>query len=120
MGMVYANIRVGNPHGGDMVPLADVLVDTGASHSMLPAQLLTDLQIEPQYNVKVSLAENDERWLHRGEARFLLMDNAWTCPVYFSTEGEYLIGATTLEAFDLMVDPVEGQLVRRAYRARSI
>ena len=120
MGMVFVGIEVGNPHGGDMVPVGEVLVDTGASHSLLPAQLLSDLRIEPQDVIKVILAENQERWLKRGEASLSLMGHTWTCPVMYSEEGETLLGATTLEIFDLMVDPVAGQLVPRIYRARSI
>lgn len=30
---------------------------------------------------------------------------SWPCPVIFSTQEECLLGATTLEVFDLVVDP---------------
>ena len=32
------------------------------------------------------------------------------CPVIFGREGRYLLGATTLENFDLAVDPVNQRL----------
>ena len=40
MGVVIANIQVGNQDEADMVDVDEVLVDTGALHSVLPAPLL--------------------------------------------------------------------------------
>ena len=40
------------------------------------------------------------------------------CPVIFGPEDQYLVGATTLEFFNLMVDPVAGALISRVPRAR--
>jgi predicted aspartyl protease len=47
MGAVYIDIGVGHPSGGDLTPVPDVLVDTGAANTMLPESLLTRLHIEP-------------------------------------------------------------------------
>ena len=35
------------------------------------------------------------------------------CPVIFGAENQYLLGATTLEIFELMVAPVAAELVPR-------
>ena len=43
-----------------------------------------------------------------------------TCPVYFCPNEEFLLGATTLEAFGLMVDPLEAGLLPKPVRARPI
>ena len=38
---------------------------------------------------------------------FALTTEERTCTVIFGPEGQYLLGATTLEDFDLMVDPTQ-------------
>ena len=41
----------------------------------------------------------------------VLMDDERPCPVIFGPDGNYLLGASTLEAFNLVVDPVGEQLL---------
>ena len=48
-----------------------------------------------------------------GRARIAYEDQEWIRPVNFGPEEVYLLGATALEIFDLMVDPHEQHLVRR-------
>ncbi len=55
-----------------------------------------------------------------GMARFTFEVLTWDCPVMFGAEDEYMVVATTMETFDLVVDPVEDRLLRRTHRARSI
>ena len=40
-----------------------------------------------------------------GAARLRIDDREEVCPVIFGPEGQYLLGATTLEIFELTVDP---------------
>lgn len=53
--------------------------------------------------------ENDGDFIQRdvGEAQFRIDNRERACPVIFGPEGQYLLGATTLQIFDLMVDPTE-------------
>ena len=53
-------------------------------------------------------------------ARFGIDGREWPCPVIFGPDDEYLLGATTLEIFNLMVDPVGQRLLPINHRARSI
>ena len=85
---------------------------------MLPASLLADLHLEPRGSIAVTFADGGRGVLGYGMARFFILDRDWDCPVIFGPEDRYLVGATTLETFDLMVDPVDGQLVRRTHQAR--
>ena len=120
MGAVYANIGVAHPGGGDFTTVQDVLVDTGAAHTMLPESLLASLHIEPRMYDRWQFADGGTREMGYGMARILLAEMDWHCPVIFGPEEQYLVGATTLEIFGLMVDPSEQQLVPRIYRARAI
>ena len=122
MGQVYVNIEVGHEKGGEMVSIPDVLVDTGSAHTTLPT-LLNNLHIEPVEPVDLRLPGGKIVTWDVGQARIRLAGSPseWTCPVYFCPkDDEYLLGATTLEIFGLMVDPVEEGLVRKPVRARSI
>ena len=47
-------------------------------------------------------------------------EERWPCPVIFGPEDQYLVGATTLEAFSLMVDPESALLVPRRHSARPL
>jgi predicted aspartyl protease len=120
VGIFRVAIRVGNPGGGDPVLIPEALVDTGASHSMLPESLLASLHLEPRDRITVTLADGARKEMGYGMARFFILDRDWDCPVLFGPENKYLVGATTLETFDLMVDPVDRRLVRRTHEARPL
>ena len=122
MGQVFVNIEVGHERGGEMVSVPDVLVDTGSAHTTLPATLMEGLHIEPVEAVDISLPGGRIVTWNIGQARIRLAGHTreWTCPIYFCPEEEYLLGATTLEIFGLMVDPLEEGLVRKPVRARAI
>ena len=123
MGFVYANIQVGHQDGGDMIDIPNVLVDTGSAHTVLPASLLSELHIEPKDVVRVAFPGQSEavEWgIGQANIRIAGRQQTWVCPVYFCPEEEYLLGATTLETFGLMVDPVETGLMRKPVRARPI
>ena len=122
MGFVYANIKVGNQDGGDMIDVPNVLVDTGSAHTVLPASLLSELRVEPKDAVAVRFPGQAQVEWGVGQANIQIAGNpqTWVCHVYFCPEEEYLLGATTLENFGLMVDPVETGLMRKPVRARPI
>ena len=122
MGFVYANIKVGHEDGGDMIDVPNVLVDTGSAHTVLPVSLLSELHVEPKEFVTVKFPGQAKVEWGVGQANIQIagQPQTWTCPVYFCPEDEYLLGATTLEAFGLMVDPGDAGLMRKPVRARPI
>ena len=94
-------------------------VDTGAIHSMIPASLLAQIGIQPVDRFIYSLADGSEVEYGYGMACLTLQGfPPFYCPVIFGAENQFLVGATTLEIFNLMVDPVDGALIRRTPRAR--
>ena len=104
MGTFYVDISVGHPLGGDFLPIS-ALVDTGSTHSVLPESLLASLSLAPLERRTYRIADGSFVQREVGEARFRIENTERTCPVIFGSEGQYLLGATTLENFDLMVDP---------------
>ena len=106
MGAFYVDIGVGHPLGGDFLPVT-ALVDTGSTHSVIPESLLASLSLAPVERRTYRIADGNFIQHDVGEARFRIYDRERTCTVIFGSEGQYLLGATTLEVFDLMVDPTQ-------------
>ena len=113
-------IGVGNLNRGPMTRVL-TMVDTGVFNSMLPASLLRRLGLEPLEQETYTLADGSEVEYDLGVANFGIDEREWPCPVVFGPDGQYLLGATTLEIFRLMVDPVDERLVRKPpQRARPV
>ena len=117
MGKFSVTVGVGHPQGGDLAEVS-AMVDTGATHSMIPESLLTQLQVRPLVERSVGFADGRKETLGVGQARIAFQGEEWICPVIFGPEDQYLLGATTLEAFELVVDPSGQRLVPAEYLAR--
>ena len=104
MGTFRVEVGIGNPLGGDLRPVS-ALVDTGATHSVMPATLLRELRLTPLRRSGFRVAGGGRVEYGVGEARFRVEGQVQTCPVVFGPDAQYLLGATTLEIFQLMVDP---------------
>ena len=86
------------------------LVDTGATHTMMPASLLRRLGVTPTRQRTFTMADGRKETYDIGAAMISVGEEVMPCPVIFGREGRYLLGATTLENFDLAVDPVNQRL----------
>lgn len=118
MGVFDVPLGVAGSPNDDPV-MVSATVDTGAIHSMIPASLLTQLGVQPSDRFLYGLADGSEVAYDYGMACLTLQGfPPFYCPVIFGTENQFLVGATTLEIFNLMVDPVDGALIRRVPRAR--
>ena len=111
MGTFSVRIQVGDLAGRQYVEV-DALVDTGASDTVLPQDILRRLGITPVDRFTYSLADETIVEYDIGEARLRLDGREWTTQVVFGPEGVTpLLGATTLQLFHLGVDPLQEQLV---------
>ena len=110
---------LGFPGAPDWLEYVSAMVDTGATHTVLPASLLDYVHIPRFPNpMEVCLADGRKQEWDVGMARIVCGSNDMPCYVIFGSEDVYLLGATTLEAFGLMVDPVDQVLVPKVRRAR--
>ena len=112
MGTFNYDVGLGRLAGGPLTPIR-ARVDTGSIHSMFPSSLLAQLNISPIRQRSYALADGSRRQYGFGYANIEVDGLALPCPVIFGPEDKHLLGATTLEAFELMVDPVAGRLVPR-------
>ena len=88
-----------------------LLVDTGATYTVLPASVLGGLGVEAFRTVRLRLA--DGRVVERplGEVGIEIEGySASATPVVFGDEGTYLLGSVTLEQLGLAPDPIEKRL----------
>ena len=91
-----------------------LLVDTGATLSWIPREILERLGVMAYSRLPFSLA--DGRRLEREVSAVLLLIDGWKAPVQvaFGEPGEEaVLGATALEGLGFMVDPVAKKLVPR-------
>ncbi|MCI0437553.1 MAG: clan AA aspartic protease [Chloroflexi bacterium] len=111
MGTFSVTIQVGEPARRNFREVS-ALVDTGATHTVLPRELLVSLGVAPIERVTFQLADERVVEYEVGEARIRLDGRERTALVVFGPEGSgALLGATTLELFNMAVDPVRRRLV---------
>ena len=111
MGIFHVRIGVGHPFEGEMTEVL-ALVDTGATHTIIPDSLLKQiLHIEPIEEDVIEYADGSTERVEIGEARIAYNGRAYVCPVVFGPEDKYVLGAIALESFRLVVDPLRKELV---------
>ena len=90
----------------------EAMVDTGATYTTLPASLLRELGVEPVGQRRFRLADDQRVHLDYGRAWITINGESEVSIVAFGGDDVLpLLGAFTLEAHALAVDPVEQRLV---------
>lgn len=93
-------------------PIDDALVDTGSSFSVAPRTVLQELGILPAGKVPCTLGDGRVVYADVAEVRTKINDRDWVDIIMFGETGEpSLLGAHTLEAHLLAVDPHNNRLV---------
>ncbi len=113
MGTFRISIEIENPvRPGPRERLPEVLVDTGAELSWIPAQILESLGIERRKEMRFRQATGTivTRWT--GPAFVYAGGTSATDDVVFGEPGDLvLLGARSLEGLNLRIDPVSKTLV---------
>lgn len=111
MGTFRVTAEVGDPLG-QSYEMVEVLVDTGATYTTLPASLLRRLGVTPIARGTFVLADGSKAEREIGQTWMRLDGASYIVPVVFGDDGiQPLLGAVTLEIFRLGVDPVRKRLV---------
>jgi len=114
MGMFEVRVRLANLVAPDRALEVSLLVDTGATLSWIPREVLEELGVAPFSRLPFLLA--DGRRLEREITAVLLTVDGRRAPVEvaFGERGEEaVLGATTLEGLGFVVDPVAKKLIPR-------
>src|SRR5215471_13625942 len=111
MGITNVRALVGNPADLSRRTELEFLVDSGATYSLVPAEILSALGIEP-HSVREFILGNGEVVRRRiGTAMFEYRGQRGDSLVVFGEPGDApLMGATTLESFGFILDPFRREL----------
>lgn len=111
MGTFNVHLEIANQEAGEFVPI-EAMVDTGSTYPLMPADLLSRLNVKPARRRTFELGDGQRVELDDGEVRMRLEAQERTVPVVFAPEGAApLLGAVALEIFGLAADPVNQRLI---------
>jgi clan AA aspartic protease len=111
MGLTTLEIEVGNPANPQATEKVEFLIDSGAIYSVVPAPILERLGIQPLAVQEFRLADGSKITRQKGIALFKYGDRIGGADVIFGEEGDsVLLGAFTLEALGLSLDPLRREL----------
>ena len=111
MGLTVLNVEVGNPSDPDVTETVEFLIDSGAIYSVVPTPILERLGIRPLTEQEFRLADGSKITRKKSVALFKHGDRIGGADVIFGEEGDsQLLGAFTLEALGLALDPLRREL----------
>jgi predicted aspartyl protease len=111
VGLTSVVVRISNPADRSRAVEAEMLVDSGAIFSAVPADELAALGIQPEKVERFSLADGTSVTRSVGIARFEVCGRSGGAPVIFGEPGDvWLLGALSLESLGLLLDPLKREL----------
>jgi predicted aspartyl protease len=111
MGMTEVVILVKKSHESKRSRRVRMLVDSGAVYSLVAGNVLRALGCRPYRRMTFSLADGTTVHRRIGDAYFEYRREGGPAPVIFGEKGDSnLLGATSLEAMGLVLDPFKREL----------
>jgi clan AA aspartic protease len=110
MSLTYLTVKLSNPVKPQKIFKRKFLVDSGAVYSVVPEKILKDLKIKPIDKQEFILANGESVVKDIGEVKIDILNKQRIVPVVFGNEDVFLLGATTLENFGMMLDPLKREI----------
>jgi predicted aspartyl protease len=111
MDLTILRLAIANPAAPEHEEEVELLVDSGAVYSVVPARVLRRLKIRPLKREEYRLADGSTIARRKGVAIFRYGERVGGADVIFGEPGDsLLLGALTLEALGLSLDPLRRQL----------
>ena len=111
MGMTKIDLIVKKSYEAKPAETVTFLVDSGAVYSVVHGDVLRRLAIRPHRKRRFHLADGQAIERKIGDAYFEYKGVGGAAPVIFGEPGDAnLLGATTLEALELVLDPFKREL----------
>ncbi|MGI8927753.1 MAG: aspartyl protease family protein [Tepidiformaceae bacterium] len=109
--MTTVTTEIGRPNGPGPWETIRLLVDSGASYSVVPEAVLVRLGILPLTEQEFRLANGERIRRRKGAAAFRLGARAGGGDVVFGEPGDAnLLGRFTLQSLGLALDPLKREL----------
>ena len=111
MGLTHLEVEVGNQANPEVTEKLVFLVDSGTIYSVVPTATLERLGIKPLGEQVFRLADGSKITRKKSGALFRYGEKFGVADVIFGEEGDsVLLGALTLEALGLALDPIKREL----------
>jgi len=111
MGLTSLQIEIANPANPNVTEQLEFLIDSGAIYSVVPSRILRKLGIKSLSQQEFRLADGSRILRQKGVAIFKYENRIDGADVIFGKSGDYtLLGAFTLEALGLALDPLRREL----------
>ena len=111
MGAFRITVEIGDPQGQRFEPV-EMLMDTGATFTKAPRELLEGLGVPAESTYTAELADGSRIERTRGRTMIRLEGKEYPTPVTFGEAGEQsLLGTMALEDAMLAVDPHSNRLL---------
>jgi predicted aspartyl protease len=111
MGLTHVDLEVANPADPKSRATVRLLVDSGATLSVISGATLRRLGIRPHSKRGFIMANGEKIERQIGNADFLYQGQHGASPVIFGKRGDSdLLGIVTLEALGFMLDPLRREL----------
>jgi clan AA aspartic protease len=111
MSITILKVTVRNPAQPKRKAEVECIVDSGAIFAIIPAKLLRELGIRPDRSEEFTLADGTHARRRLSDAVFEIGDRRGASPVIVGEKGDAtVIGAVTLEAMGMMLDPLKREL----------
>ncbi len=110
MAVTFLKVRVWNPARPRKQEEHRFLVDSGAVYSVMPGQVLKGLGLKPSSVREFMLANGESFTVPVGNAHFEYKGIVGAGPVVFGAKDVFLLGATTIEALGMILDPIRREL----------
>lgn len=117
MGITNIKLTIKNPADESKEFTGKFIVDSGASHSVVPEYILRGLNIKPTGNKEFDLVDGTTVKRKVGNAIYEFNGIKSAAPVIFGEKGDArLMGVITLEAMGLVLDPFQRKLFKAKLR----
>jgi predicted aspartyl protease len=111
MGITKVEVLVKKAHDAKASRVVEFLVDSGAVYSVVAATVLKQLGCKPYREKNFFLADGSKISRKIGDAYFEYKGVGGPAPVIFGEKNDRnLLGVTTLEALELVLDPFKREL----------
>jgi len=111
LGVFRIKARIWNPLDPGKSRDVELLVDTGATYTVIPRDVLEDLNIKVLRYVRLRLADNRVIEKPVGEVGIEIEGyRASATPVVFGDPDIYILGSVTMEQLGLAPDPISKKL----------
>ena len=112
MALMFLPVTITHPTDRNKKTAVDFLIDSGAVYSVVPERILKKLGILPEEERTFTLANGETVKRKMGIARFEYANRIGGAPVVFGKTGDSaLLGATTLEAMGMALNPLKRELM---------